>query len=86
MKGRRRVKMPTNIEIQNKKCREYIAGRLLALKDLPEGMTMSTLIRDTTLTFPVSSGFVKRFVQECFIDDKIVRLVDGVLFYNIKGE
>lgn len=76
--------MPTNIEIQNKKCREYIATRIMSLQELPEGMTMSKLIRETTLSFPVSSGFVKRFVQECFIEDEIVVLKENVLFFNNK--
>jgi hypothetical protein len=74
--------MPSNIEIVNQKAREYIHNRLMVIKDLPEGQSIASITRDTVLIFPVNENFVTKFITRCYINDKIITLREGILYWN----
>ena len=46
------------------------------LKNIPEGMPMNEIILQVKLLYPVSRGFVEKWVKEMYIDLKLVEYDD----------
>lgn len=78
--------MPANPSKPEQECSIYIDKVLMkTLKETPDGMPLKELIRQTKLLYPVSIGYIKRWIIEYYVELDYVRLEEDVLVYNEKA-
>ena len=77
--------MTRNPEIENLQARQRIDEILTkSLPLMPSGMMMNLLVKKILLEFAVSPNMIRSFIKEFYIDTKIVKLDEDIL-YSIGG-
>ena len=72
--------MPSNKQqILEMECRKNLDKVLMtALPSIGE-LLLTDVIREAVLQYPVSPGFVRRFIMDFYVDAGVVKLQDDVL-------
>jgi hypothetical protein len=54
------------------------------LPEMHEGIPINEIVRQVTNLYPISDIYVKRRIQECYVDLGYVRDIEGILFNEVK--
>lgn len=79
--------MPTNIEAFRLKLRQHINKILTSdILNYEKGLNFSDLVRELSLSYPVSPFYIEQFIKKFYVETNIVIEKKGYLIFNKKKE